>query len=339
MKNNLKKLSTILLIIIMAFSLLFITSCGGDENSNDNSSSSSTTDAASSDSTKDDDTSSDVTSTPDTTTDTDTSTDTTVDTDTSITDTTTDTDTSTDVGSSTDNNATTDTPNTDNQCKHTDTYWVTDEDSTCSKEGSKHEVCKECNETINTDTIAKKDHTWDNENGVISGVLEATRTCELCGQKQVSDLKNIASSATISVTDGGIWDMNNALKVIVNGIWIGDEGGLNEGFAPKGTAFTLEFVFDDYVQIDQIAMAVSGYGMVRYKVYALFEDETDYVEIGSGSDTGSRKQDSNTNFEIGDKKVLKIKLEQTAGPNGEAYWTEIAFGQISQDAVWQDVIE
>ncbi|MBO5866913.1 MAG: leucine-rich repeat domain-containing protein, partial [Clostridia bacterium] len=66
---------------------------------------------------------------------------------------------------------------------HTDGEWITDLAPTCTVQGSKHQVCAVCNETLKTESIDATGHTYDET------VVDATctsqgytlHTCSVCG--------------------------------------------------------------------------------------------------------------------------------------------------------------
>ena len=46
-----------------------------------------------------------------------------------------------------------------NATGHTDGEWITDVDATCTEDGSKHQICSVCNDTIKTEVISATGHT------------------------------------------------------------------------------------------------------------------------------------------------------------------------------------
>ena len=45
--------------------------------------------------------------------------------------------------------------NDNNDCTHTSTRWITDEEATCTTDGSKHKECSSCGKTLDTESISK----------------------------------------------------------------------------------------------------------------------------------------------------------------------------------------
>ena len=46
-------------------------------------------------------------------------------------------------------------------CTHTSTRWITDEEATCTTDGSKHKECSSCGKTLDTESISAKGHDYD----------------------------------------------------------------------------------------------------------------------------------------------------------------------------------
>ncbi|MBQ7914152.1 MAG: leucine-rich repeat protein, partial [Clostridia bacterium] len=69
------------------------------------------------------------------------------------------------------------------QTGHTDGEWITDLEPTCTEDGSKHQVCAVCGETIKTESIDATGHSY------VATVIDATcisqgytlHTCSVCG--------------------------------------------------------------------------------------------------------------------------------------------------------------
>ena len=51
--------------------------------------------------------------------------------------------------------------NDNNDCTHTSTRWITDEEATCTTDGSKHKECSSCGKTLDTESISAKGHDYD----------------------------------------------------------------------------------------------------------------------------------------------------------------------------------
>lgn len=51
--------------------------------------------------------------------------------------------------------------NDNNDCTHTSTRWITDEEATCTTDGSKHKECSSCGETLGTEPISAKGHDYN----------------------------------------------------------------------------------------------------------------------------------------------------------------------------------
>ena len=49
---------------------------------------------------------------------------------------------------------------TDTPCDHKNIEWIVDREATCTVDGSKHSECKDCRETISTETIAATGHNY-----------------------------------------------------------------------------------------------------------------------------------------------------------------------------------
>ena len=45
-------------------------------------------------------------------------------------------------------------------CTHTSTRWITDEEATCTTDGSKHKECSSCGKTLDTESISAKGHDY-----------------------------------------------------------------------------------------------------------------------------------------------------------------------------------
>ena len=46
-------------------------------------------------------------------------------------------------------------------CTHASTRWITDEEATCTTDGSKHKECSNCGKTLDTESISAKGHDYD----------------------------------------------------------------------------------------------------------------------------------------------------------------------------------
>ena len=46
-------------------------------------------------------------------------------------------------------------------CTHTSTRWITDEEATCTTDGSKHKECSSCGKTLDTESIPSLGHDYD----------------------------------------------------------------------------------------------------------------------------------------------------------------------------------
>ena len=68
---------------------------------------------------------------------------------------------------------------------HTDGSWIVDKEATCTENGSKHQVCSVCGETIKTETISSKGHTDEVVPGKAATCTEDGLTegkkCSVCG--------------------------------------------------------------------------------------------------------------------------------------------------------------
>lgn len=87
-------------------------------------------------------------------------------------------------------------------CNHTAgvTDWVTETDSTCAAEGTKVQKCLECGAVLNTDTIAKKSHSYTNgtlDYVIVSGEKRFTfrASCTGCGNSQT--MSNVAVTTQV----------------------------------------------------------------------------------------------------------------------------------------------
>ena len=60
---------------------------------------------------------------------------------------------------------------------HTASDWIIDAEATCTKDGSKHQICSVCNITINTETLPKLGHTESD------WIIDVEATCSEQGSK------------------------------------------------------------------------------------------------------------------------------------------------------------
>lgn len=63
-------------------------------------------------------------------------------------------------------------PTSTTQCSHTASEWITDKTATCTAEGAKHKACTKCNSVLESATISKADHNFNDYKCVTCGVLQ-----------------------------------------------------------------------------------------------------------------------------------------------------------------------
>ena len=82
-----------------------------------------------------------------------------------------------------------------NALGHTDGEWITDKEPNCTEDGSKHQVCSICNDTIKTENLTKLSHSFTNyvSNNDATCTADGTKTAK-CDNCDVMDTKKDVDS-------------------------------------------------------------------------------------------------------------------------------------------------
>lgn len=102
-------------------------------------------------------------------------------------------------------------------CTHTSTRWITDEEATCTTDGSKHKECSSCGKTLDTESISAKGHDYDET--VVPPTEEqqgyTLHQCSRCGNNYKD---NFVDPPTVEYTEAEYKEMfeTNILTAIQN---------------------------------------------------------------------------------------------------------------------------
>ncbi len=73
---------------------------------------------------------------------------------------------------------------------HTDGEWIVDAEPTCTEDGSKHQVCSVCNDTLKTETLNSFGHKWED------ATCTRPKTCSVCAETEGEELGHTWINAT-----------------------------------------------------------------------------------------------------------------------------------------------
>ncbi len=172
--------------------------------------------------------------------------------------------------------------------------WATaTTEPTCTKAGTKVEECQICHKS-NTDAVYASmnpalGHQWVADGAVDDGgwtyvALARKREChrEGCDEAEVKELQNITARAQVNVTlsNGGWPGASEWASNLTDGKW--DTGPNGKGCTPKGGDVTIDLIFAQPTEIDQIAMSVYGFGedgyTSKYEVFIWYMNEDTFRE-------------------------------------------------------------
>ncbi|MBQ0101969.1 MAG: hypothetical protein KBT31_04150, partial [Firmicutes bacterium] len=102
-------------------------------------------------------------------------------------------------------------------CEHVAGDWIVDVESTCTAEGSKHQICQLCGETLQVDVIPVAEHTFGEWRTISYATCTSSGTkarVYACGKKEtetISALGHTTSTGKCSRCgkDFGNWEKNN----------------------------------------------------------------------------------------------------------------------------------
>lgn len=195
--------------------------------------------------------------------------------------------------------------------------------ATCTAPAEKIKTCTECGELERFVDESAPGHVWG---AWQEGFLYAERSCTVdgCGQVHRIDYQNITNSAKGSVTfEGQAW-ADNAPDSLFDGNWD------DRGIAPKGCEVSAEIILKSGTYIDRIYVKGYGGNSAKFTVSVLYEDQGDYVSIGSGSFltlAENENDDRDIPYVAVDpsRKVLSVLVKITNAGYGTDYWQEVAF--------------
>ena len=102
-------------------------------------------------------------------------------------------------------------------CTHTSTRWITDEEATCTTDGSKHKVCSSCGKTLDTESISSLGHDY-NETIIPPTEEQQGYTLHQCSRCGNNYKDNFVDPPTVEYTEAEYKEMfeTNILAAIQN---------------------------------------------------------------------------------------------------------------------------
>ena len=174
------------------------------------------------------------------------------------------------------------------QTGHTDGEWITDLEPTCTEDGSKHQVCAVCGETIKTESIDATCHSY------VATVIDATcisqgytlHTCSVCGDNYkdnyietngVHDFQEadtcVYCAETIKNVAVDSYNMSATAEDKVRGYVVPRADGLYDAYI-NGTGAMKDYTSSNtpfYVDGYSIKNAYIGNGVTSIGVYAFYK--------------------------------------------------------------------
>ena len=221
-------------------------------------------------------------------------------------------------------------------------YWNTPQTTvpTCEANGTKSQSCSLCGYIVYDSVYESQnlalEHKWSKW---IVAPMEKKRECERegCGKTEQQKLKDITPYTTVTVTsDAGGWpSLPEWPSILTDGVWEGKPNAM-----PKsGSPLTITILFNTPSEIDQIAMAVQGFGedgySSKFEIYLWYANETGFREemAASGaflSTSGSKEGAICIDRSHDDRAVKGIKIVMPKPLHGAEYFYELAVAKIEE---------
>lgn len=223
------------------------------------------------------------------------------------------------------------------------------EPATCDTAGTSTRICQICNideiDAMYSVQNPALGHQWVEDGAIDDGgwtyiALARQRTCkrEGCGKKETKQLENLTSLASVTASiDAGAWPGTAEWPgILTDNVWEGKPNAAPKGGGP----LTITLLLSKATEIDQIAMAVQGFGedgySSKFSIYLWYADEADFGEspVANGAfltTSGNREGAICIDRSQDDRPILGIKIVQEKTLHGSEYWEEIAIGKIPDE--------
>ena len=165
---------------------------------------------------------------------------------------------------------------------HTDGEWITDKEATCTENGSKHQVCSVCNESIKIETIisAGHDYTETITNATAENKASVKFDCKICHYSESKEFDRITvyvelTGSGITMTGGGMY-YTRTFEVTASGGY-----GEYQYKFESGSNLLQDFTTSNEIEI--YGTVFVDYAEIKVTVMDGTEQKTVYIVKGNGS--------------------------------------------------------